>query len=231
MNKKVKSSFLVYAIILFVYLVLFLAIPFPKGAAAWVCFAFTIITVLAGAGITYYAFSKGNDLRSKVYGFPVFRIGVIYCAVQLIVGVVICVVGSFVDVPAWIAVVVSVIILALSAIGVVAADNTRDIITEQEAQTAASIKKMNTFKLDIQYVVETCTDDELKKQLQKLAEKFKYSDPVSSEELADIETQLETEVKALSELVSSDIPSAKSKAQSIEILLADRNRRCKEYKR
>ena len=231
MNKRTKSSFLVYAIILGVYLVIFLAIPFPKTATTWVCFAFTIVAIIASAGITYYAFSKSDELRSKVYGFPIFRLGLIYCVVQLITGAIICVIGIFIYVPDWIAVVVSVLILALSAIGVIAVDNTSDIITEQEKQTTTSIKKMNSFKLDIQYIVDSCTDDELKKQLQKLSEKFKYSDPVSCDELVDVESQLNLEVKALEALVNSDVPSAKIKAQSVEKLLADRNRRCKEYKK
>lgn len=156
MNKKTKSAFLVYAIILAVYLVLFFVIPFPKGAVAWISFVFTIIAIVGGAGITYYAFSKGNDLKTKVYGFPVFRMGFVYSAVQLMLN--------------------------------------------------------------------------LKKQLAKLAEKFRYSDPVSCDELTAIEDQLKCEVKELESLVNTDVAAATNKAQSIEILLADRNRRCKEYK-
>jgi len=230
MTKKTKSAFLVYAIILAVYLVLFFAIPFTKGVAAWISFAFTIVAIVGGAGITYYAFPKGDDLKSKLYGFPVFSIGFIYSAVQFVFGLIICIVGSFVDVTAWIAVLVSVLIMALSAVGIIATDNIRDIITEQEQQTVVATKTMITFKLDMQYIVDVCKDVALKKQLEKLSEKFRYSDPVSCDELTEIEDRLKSEVKELEALVNADIAAAIVKTQSIEILLADRNRRCKEYK-
>lgn len=229
MNKKMTSIILVYIILFIAFCTLFLVIPFPKSAAAWVEFVFTLIAICAGGGISWYSF-KNKELKSKIYGFPIFRVGFVYMIVQLIVGCVIVIVGCFTEVPIWIAIAVSVIILAIAGIGLIGTDNARDIITEQQAQTQASVKQMKMFRLDMQYIADICADAELKKSLEKLADDFRYSDPVTYEEISGVEENLRSQVKELSTLVNSDKELAKKKIDEISVILADRNRRCKELK-
>lgn len=230
-DKKTLSILIVFAMILVMFNVVFFAVPFPKTGAAWVEYAFSMLAIIGGAGITYYAFGKGGDLRSKVYGFPVFRMGYIYAAVQLIFGLAVCIVGFFAEVPVWIPLVVSVIILGLSAIGVIAADSARDVIEAQEEQVRAATKTMQTFRLDMQYIADSCKDEALKKKLNSLSEKFRYSDPVSCDELKEQEERLRSEVSELEALVNADTEKAAALAEKIELHLADRNRRCKELKK
>lgn len=230
MNKKMTSLFAVYAIIFVTFCILYLVIPFPKTGAYWIGFAFSLIAICTGCGVGWYSL-KNDGLKSKVYGFPMLNIGIAYMAVQLIFAFVIAIVGFFAVIPLWIPLVVSVLILAISAIGFIGADNARDIIGEQENRDEIATKAMKTFRLDAQYIVDLCNNTELKKPLEKLAEQFKYSDPVSSDELTDIEDNLQREVKNLAALVNSDEEIAAKKISEITVLLVDRNRRCKELKR
>ena len=229
MNKKMTSIFAVYAIVFVAFCVLFFVIPFPKSGAAWVVFSFSIIAIIGGCGISWYAF-KNEGLKSKIYGFPIFKIGFTYTIFQLIFGVIIMVIGSFVEIPIWIPVAVSVVALAMAGIGIIGTDNVRDYITEQQVRTQASVKQMKTFRLDMQYIVDSCTDPELKKPLEKLADNFRYSDPVSSDALAGIEENLQTQVNMLAAMVSTNKEAAKAQIATVSNLLADRNRRCKELK-
>ena len=103
MNKKTRSFILVYGIVFLVCLLAFLIIPFQKNAASWIVFAFSLISIAAGCGISLFAFRGEQALVSKVYGFPVFRIGLIYMILQLVFSLIICIVAAFVDVPYWIA--------------------------------------------------------------------------------------------------------------------------------
>lgn len=229
MNKRIKSIFAVYAIVLVAFCVLYFVIPFPKSGAAWAAFAFAVVSIIGGCGISWYAF-KNEGLKSKIYGFPMFRIGFAYTIIQMLFGLIIMIAGSFVTVPVWIPVAVSVVILALTGIGLIGTDNARDIITEQQMATQAAVKQMKMFRLDMQYIVDTCTDPELKKPLEKLADSFRYSDPVSNDELTEIEANLQSQVKNLAALVNTDKEAAQTKITEVSNLLADRNRRCKELK-
>lgn len=228
-NKKAKSLFAVYAIVLGAFCVIYLVVPFPKIGAYWLEFAFALVAVCASFVVGYSSLKK-DGLKSKVYGIPILKIGIAYMTVQLIISFAMAVIGFFATVPLWIPIVVSVLVLAVSAIGFIGADNARDIITEQESRDEIATKTMKTFRLDMQYIVDLCTDANFKKPLAELANQFEYSDPVSNEELSDIEEKLQREVKNLAALVNFDPELARKKADEVSMLLADRNRRCKELK-
>ena len=80
MNKPKKSAVAIYGIIAILFILLTVLIPFPKPASSWIMFAFSIISLAVGAGISLYAFGKPKDLMSKFYGYPIFRIGYLYTA-------------------------------------------------------------------------------------------------------------------------------------------------------
>ena len=82
----------------------------------------------------------------------------------------------------------------------------------------------------MQYIADSCKDETLKKKLNSLSEKFRYSDPVSCDELKELEERLRTEVSELEALANTDTEKAAELAEKIILHLADRNRRCKELK-
>lgn len=231
MDKKQKSVIAVYAIIFVIYNILFWVIPFPKCASAIVMYIFTLVSIAASLYITHIAFSKGGDIKSKFYGFPVFKLGIIYTVLQLAMGFVICIINFFVTVPAWVAVVLSVLAAGFAAIGVITADNVRDAIEEHETETERVIEKVTYFKLDIESAVSMCTDTDLKKKLNVLAEEFRYSDPVSSDELKEIESIIDLKLIELKKTMDCDVTEAKKIADQLSVLLTDRNRLCKALKK
>lgn len=231
-DKRTKSLLAVYAILLFVLIILFAVIPFRKIAASWIAFAFCIVSLVIGFFITLYAFKKDEKLVSKVYGFPVFRVGAIYTIAQLIIGVIVCALGAFIIVPSWIILIISIIILAAAAIGLIATDNTRDIIAEQDASVVEMTKQVALFNIDIASVIDCCDSSEIKANLEKLAEEFRYSDPVSSDETKEIEAVIAKKIRVLKDSLATDSDEAiKTKIVEIKRSLADRNRICKATKR
>lgn len=232
LNKKSKSAIAVFAIIAVVYVLCFILIPFPKNVTSWISFAFTLISLVVGLGISGYAFKNSDSLTSKIYGFPVFRIGYLYVATQFIVGVVLCVIAAFVAVPYWIALLLSIVLLGLAVIGVIATDNARDIIEEIEEETERATKATKIFNLDIQSIVDLCTEEAVKRELVKLAEAIKYSDPVSSEATEDTENTLFEEISILRELIEvNDTEKALAQITKVANLLNERNRICKAFKK
>lgn len=232
MEKRKKSILGIYLILLVVYSVIFFVVPFHKGTATWIAFAFSVVALIVSYGITYYAFQKTETLQSKVYGFPVFRIGYFYLMGQWCICFVFYIIGSFIEIPAWIVVVLSIVLMGMALVGVIATDNTRDVIEEVEEKTKEEIKVMTQLKLDVEGLDEGCQDPILKRKLEKLIENVKYSDPVSSKELVEIETQIENKIEELRGKVFDDNNEEAIKlVDNIERMLVDRNRRCKALKR
>ena len=84
LSKGKFQTILILAIVLAAYLLLAFVIPFAKTAVFWLALVFT----LAAFGVQLYvlklSFTKGKDARSKFYGFPIARIGVVYLIVQIV---------------------------------------------------------------------------------------------------------------------------------------------------
>lgn len=230
MNKKQKSLIAVYAIIFVIFNVIYYAIPFNKGAASWIAYVFSLVSIAAGFYTTKSAFDGDTDLQSKIYGYPIFRVGVIYGVSQIVFSIIIFAVSTFVSVPAWISIVVSVLLLGLAAIGFIAVDNIRDVIEEQEVENAATTKAITYFNIDMGAILDNCTDAVLSKKLNHLAEELRYSDPVSNDALMDIEAQIKTEMDKLSVMIDSGDAEAENQIKKLENLLANRNRLCKATK-
>lgn len=231
MIKKFSSVIAVYAVAIVLFSVLFFVAPFEKIAATITSYCFLLVATGLSIFLTIKAFSNGEVTKSKVYGFPIFRVGIITFAAQLIFTLIIFVAAFWVVPPMWVTVVVPIFILGFGVIGAIASETTRVEIERQEREAAAQLENIAYFKLDMTYIVDTCKDAELKKAVSKLAESIRYSDPVSSPATIELEGRISDAISELESLISSENPSAMDKVSEINRLLADRNRKCKENKK
>lgn len=231
LGKKSKSVIAVYAILLVVYVIAFLIIPFNKIAASWISFAFTIIAIASSLLVFNFAFNAKETLVSKIYGYPIFRIGAVYALAQLAVGIIICAVAAFVSVPYWFALLLSIILLGAAAIGVIVTDNTRDLVEHVDEAIVANAENLTHFQIDIAGIVDCCEDVALKAELKKLDEAFRFSDPVSNAHTKESEEKLGTLLDELKVFVENNNSNeAADHIKKISNVLAERNRICKATK-
>lgn len=232
LDKKAKSAVAVYAIILFVYVLVFLIVPFNKIAASWISFIFTIIAIASSLAVCGVAFRTKETLVSKLYGFPIFRVGVIYAIAQFVVGVIICAIGAFVAIPYWIALIVSVVLLGAGAIGVIVTDNVRDMIEEIDESTTVETQNVTYFQIDIASIVDMCDNADVKPELKKLNELFLYSDPVTGEATRESEENIKSMLAELKTLVvDGNADDINLLLKKITIALNERNRICQANKK
>lgn len=231
MNKPEKSAVAIYGIAAVVFILLTVLVPFSKPACSWIMFTFSIISLAAGAGIGIYAFGKPEGLMSKFYGYPIFRIGYLYAAVQLITTIILYVVGAFLPVPYWVGLLFSLLYAGAASIGFIVADNSKDIIENTDVATVIATKTVTKFQINILDILDVCKDEKVKGPLQNLATKFRYSDPVSIPETKEIESEIEKELEALKGLIShKDTEASLGQIEKVINLLNSRNRICGFYK-
>ncbi|MBO5261804.1 MAG: hypothetical protein J6B45_02040 [Clostridia bacterium] len=226
-NKKLLSTIAVFAILLVLFVVVVTVIPFTKIASSWTAFSFGIVSIVASCVITVYSFKKGDSVVSKIYGFSLFKLGIAYLALQMAVSVVLLILGAFLNVPVWVAAVLGVLVLGFCAIGLIVVDNAIDIVEEQEEKVEARIKEIKTFNVNVGTIIAICQNNEFLPHLERLAEAFKYSDPVSSEQTEPLENNLRNEINILTTLVATNSENTVSKIKEIEALLSSRNAVCK----
>ena len=226
MSKNGLRGCIVLAIVLAVFSVIAFAAPFSMTAAFWIAFISGVIAIAFQFYVFAVAFSKGEGAKSKFYGFPIARIGVIYLVVQLLVSIAEMCWAS--KIPAWVVLIINVIIFAVAAIGCIAAETARDVVVGQEAKVKQNISNMRSLQAVSAGLAGQCSDEALKKDLQKLADEFKFSDPVSSNATSALEAELDAQLNGLKNaLGNGDYDTAKSLCDKLLNGLSERNRICK----
>ena len=218
--------FLVVIGILFVlFNVIAFAVPFVKSSVYWVAYMFGVIAILVQIPVMKIAFGNANNVRSRFYGFPVARIGVIYSVVQVALSLLFMGISGLV--PIWIPIVLFIFILGLSSIGLIATDATRDEIEKQDKEIVKDVTFMRNIQSKMNTLVSQCKDEEVKKVVANLAEEIKYSDPVSSESIRDIERELNYSIEDLQRAIVDNDENAVELCQKATDILIERNRLCK----
>lgn len=225
-KKNMTRSIAILAIVLVVYCILVFAIPFARGGVFWLSFVFTLIALCAQFYVLKTSFDRGGSARSKFYGFPIARVGLIWLVVQLIAGFVCMAVGKVL--PTWIALVVFIVILAAAAIGLITTEGIRDEVERQDEVLKKNVANMRALQSKAAAIAAQCEDADTKKALAALADKFRFSDPVSSDATAEAEAGLAALTDELQAAVlDKDTEAVVSLAGKLEAALAERNRLCR----
>ena len=225
-KKDALRWFLSLAIVLVLYLVLILAIPFVKNAVYWLSFGFTLAAFVVTGAAGYIGVVRQEDAKSRFYGFPVAKIGLVYGAAQLVLGLAVMALASWT--PVWLAAVVYVLILGAACLGLIAADTVVEQIHIQDAKLRKDVSLMRSLQSKLNQLASQCDNPDAASALKKLSEELRYSDPVSSAALTEIERDLTAAVEELqAAVIDSDSTAIKQLCRKTSALLAERSRLCK----
>ena len=122
---------------------------------------------------------------------------------------------------------VNVLLLALAVAGCITVDAMRDEIIRQDGALKKNVGNMRELQSLSAALVGQCGDEALKPMLQKLADEFRYSDPVSSEKTQELEEDMKVQLGDIQQaLVEGDSDGAKKLCGKLMGSLAERNRIC-----
>lgn len=230
LNEKEKKGLVVLALLFVVYTLIVLAVPFAKGGMFWLTYLFTAAAFGVQAYVFKLSFEKEAGAKSKFYGFPIARVGVLYLAVQLVLGLVFMALAAVTLV--WLALVLYLALLVAAVVGVIATNSIRDEVERQDTQLKKDVATMRALQSKAAALPARCEDAEAKSALEKLAEEFRYSDPVSAPALTDLETDMAATMEELSAAVTDgDNAAVLALCKKISATLAERNRLCKLNKK
>lgn len=220
-------------IVMVVLNVVLFAIPFNKTATFWISDAAVLVAIVAQIPISAIAFKNNSTLTSKVYGWPIMSVGLRYLAVITGCAIVFIVLsGSVKHFPIWISIVVYVVLYGAAAIGLIASESTRNFVQAQDIKLEDRTVFMRKLYTEANALKGSASDREIIGTLTKVAEKIRFSDPTSSEELFEQENELYTIFDDLKDAVKTrDTEKVKEISEKFIQQLEIRNAMCKHAKR
>lgn len=221
MKKNSTKGYVILGILFTLVSIIAFAVLTLKTATFWIAYVFTAAAFAAQIIIWRTALGK-EALKSKFLGFPVVHIGIVYAIIQTVAFAVFLFAPTL---PVWSAIVVCSIIAGVSAVCMISADAGRNEIERVEAEVQEKVFFIRELQADIELIATTETDADTKAELIRLAEKIRFSDPMSNEQLMDLENKISTKVLKLK--------TATNKVEIITeltLLLDERNKKCKILK-
>lgn len=223
MQKNKAQGYLALAIAFALVSVIVFVVPTEKTSIFWIAYTFTIISFAAQPIIWKAAWGRSETLKSKFLGLPIIRVGFIYLVIQTIAFAVF--VGTASLAPAWLTVVICCLILGVSAVCLIATDAGRDEVERVDQRIHQKVSKLKMLQIDVELLAKAETDPETKTSLTKLAERIRYSDPLSDDSLDELEGTISSKIHELkTSTARGDLIS------EIGILLSERNAKCKALK-
>ena len=222
MKKNSTKGYVILGIIFALIIIIAFVVPTMKTATFWIAYVFTAIAIVAQIVIWKNALGKEDTLKSKFLGLPVVHVGIVYLVVQIVAFAV------FVAVPAlpiWSAIVACAAILGFSVIFMIAGEAGRGEIERVEAKVRKKVFFIKELQADVELLIDREADAEIKTALQQLAEKIRFSDPMSNNTLAEIESAIADRVTELK--TGSDKMVI---IHELDLLLAERNKKAKTLK-
>lgn len=219
MKKNSSKGYLILGILFVLVSAIAFAVPLAKTAAFWISYGFAVIAFAAQLIIWKAALGRSESLKSKFLGFPVVHIGIVYLIVQVIALAVFLFIPTL---PIWSAVVACAVVAGVSAVCMIASDVGRSEIERVSAKVREKTFYIKQLQTEVELLAGAETDAATKSELAQLAEKIRYSDPMSDEQLADIEDRITAKI--------AELKSSTDKTEIINelnSLLDERNRKCK----
>lgn len=208
-------AFVVLSVILFV-------IPIERTTAFWIAYGFTVVAFGLQIVLWQAALGRENTMKSKFLGFPLVHIGIAYLILQVVALIVF---AAIPELPTWSAIVTCVLLLGASSICLIASEAGRTEIDRVEKAVQKKVFYIRSLQSDLEMIAETESNQEIKQMLIQLAEKVRFSDPMSADELEDIENRIISKVNEL-----KNCSDRQSVIKELDLLLIERNKKCKFLK-
>ncbi len=232
MNSKFKMYVVVWIVVVAIFNVIIFITPNEVagmskfGGAFWVGYAFIMVFFLAQLGIGWYAIK--DDLTKTFYNIPLLQISYSTMIAMMIVGVLCMAIPQF---PVWLGIIICLLVVVFGGISAALAQTASSVVSDIDVKVKNKTFFIRSLTVDTESLLARSQLPEIRDEVNKVYEAVRYSDPMSNEALAGVETQITLKVSELTDGVeNSDIELVKKTVREIVILINDRNRKCKLLK-
>jgi molybdopterin converting factor small subunit len=137
----------------------------------------------------------------------------------------------YISISPFLALVISLAIIAVFVLFIFSAGIGRQHAKAVSGNISEKTSRMKAIKEHAKGMDESVVDPEVKKQIRRLVEEIRYSDPVSRQDLDDVESELERAVNDIKKMLSSgDTVAILGAVENAKRILQKRNDMCKDGK-
>lgn len=193
----------------------------------WVSYGGILLAFIGQLLCAYLTFKEEN--KQKIfYNLPLITISYFATLISVVLGAIFMVIPSL---PSYLGVIACVLVLGLNTISVIKAKAAADMVGFIENKVQNSTHFIKLLTIDLENLKEQAMSDPIKAEVKKVYEAVRYSDPISNDALADLESQIVEKYDALTQAVAQgNLGMVQAVAGEMIILINNRNKKCKLLK-
>ncbi len=222
MKKNSGLTILMYIIFFGIYSMVIFRFANEYNAVFWCNYIFmAIVYVISGV----IAVRFGESVKEKQFmGVPLMLVSLVFVLFELVFSTIFMLRRSDVDVK--INILLQTILLGAYVACIIVSVMRKNLIVSVEHNIKGNVQFIQGIVTDVEVLMGTCQDIELKKKLQKLCDVVKYSDPMSNSQVATVENKILDcimELKSVSNYGNSE--DAISIVDTLNQLFEERNKK------
>lgn len=231
MNKKFKTYLAAWAVLFALFQVISFVSTGWSGTekytpSFWVGYVFITLAFLGQLVCSYFAL-KEEKASSLFYRIPLLTVSYSGLILSFVVGG-LCMLLS--PLPYFVGVIVCAVLLAVYAIALIKANAAAEIVENVDRKVKAKTLFVKSLSADAEGLLARARSEEAKAACKKVYEAVRYSDPMSNEALAGVESQITLKFGEFANAVTKGAGNASSLADELVVLIDDRNRKSKLVK-
>lgn len=224
-----KKKVIIYSIIWSLSLILFNLVSFitpiiERDTLFWVSYI-TITMSFIGQYICALFVFKTKTSKKVFYRLSLYTTNYFYLGLLLLFSA-LCLLIKFI--PNWIGIILCVGTLVCNIVTLLRSLMAIDAVEKIDTKIETKTFFIKSLIAEAQVLVSTTTKEPYKTIVNKVYESIRYSDPMSNNQLKEIEIKIETLFKSLSSYISNnDYPNAEKASKDLLALINERNAKCR----
>lgn len=192
------------------------------GGSFWPGYVLIMISFIGQLTCAGAAF-KQSDLRKFFYNIPLITISYTATIVSIIIGVA-CM--AIPDLPVWVGGVVCVVVLVFTAIAVLKAKTAAELISDVDEKASMDTSFIRSLTAEAKGLADRAKSEEAKVVAKKVFEAIRYSDPVSSDSVSDLEMKISMKLGEFYAALDTD-EKVEEIGEELLAVVEERNKNCK----
>lgn len=196
-------------------------------AAFWIAYALITLSFIFQL-VTAYKFVKDDSIEKTFLNIPLLKTAYAAIIVSIAFGLIFMV---FPVLPSWIGAVLCLLIAGYFVIACIKAETAAEIVHDIDTKIKENTEFIRTATVEAQTIYEAATLPEIISAVKKVYEALRYSYPMTSDSLSNVENQISENLKSLKNAVANnDTEKVVTLSDKLILLIKERNAKCKALK-
>lgn len=231
MKNQRKYYWIVWGIAVVIFHIIMFILPnvilSPEEGSFWIIYL-TVMASFVGQAYCSYLYSKKENKQERFLYIPVVMIGYIALLMTFLLALQALTLQFL---PNWFTIIVAILMVAYYAFAVLRALASAEMVIAVDKKVEQKMDFLKTLTAEAKALEQT-VPTELRSFVTRVYESFRYSDPMSSETLNEIEQNITvTYGEFVIAIKESQKESAEVLAQTVCNLMKERNELCKQLKK